>query len=73
MFIPVAHFLLVPGFFLFGVHVFLSRMRTADVTTSIRGTCPDCATEQDFEMGGPWGLPRSLACAECGRTLRANA
>jgi hypothetical protein len=72
VFIPVAHFLLVPGFFLFGIYVFVSRMRTVEITSSIRGRCPDCTAEQDFETGGPWGLPRSLACGECGRTLRAT-
>jgi hypothetical protein len=72
-FIPVAHFLLVPGFFFFGMHVFASRVRTKEVTARIHGICPDCEVEQEFEAGGKWTLPRSLACGECGRTLRAHA
>ena len=73
VFIPLAHFLLVPGFFLFGLYVFGSRMRTAAITTGIHGICPDCEVEQDFEAGGKWMLPRSLTCGECGRALRAMA
>ena len=73
VFIPVAHFLLVPGFFFFGIDVFVSRVRTAEITTRIHGICPDCGAAQDFERGGKWVLPKSLACGECGRTLRAVA
>ena len=73
VFIPVAHFLLVPGFFFFGIYAFVSRVRTEEVTARIQGICPDCGAEQDFEVGGKWTLPRSLACRACGRTLRATA
>jgi hypothetical protein len=73
VFIPVAHFFLVPGFFLFGIYVFVSRMRVAEITTRIHGACPDCEAEQDFEAGGRWELPRSMTCRACARTLRAVA
>ncbi len=73
VFIPVAHFLLVPGFLFFGIYVFVSRLRAHEVTMRIHGVCPDCGEEQDFEVGGKWALPRSLACRACGRTLRAVA
>ena len=72
LFIPVAHFLLVPGFFLFGIYVFVTRLKTEEITTKVAGICPDCAVEQEFEAGGTWGLPRSMACVGCGRTLRAT-
>ena len=72
VFIPVAHFLLVPGFFSYGIFIFVSRMRTAEITASVQGACPDCTAEQDFEAGGRWVLPRSFACRECGRTLQAT-
>ena len=72
VFIPVAHFLLVPGFFLFGIYVFASRMRVTEITARVQGSCPDCASEQAFESGGRWELPRSMTCGACGRTLRAT-
>jgi hypothetical protein len=73
VFIPIAHFLLVPGFFFLGIYVFVSRVQTEEITTRIYGICPDCEVEQEFEAGGTWTLPRSLACRPCGRTLRATS
>lgn len=70
-FIPVAHLLLVPAFFLFGIYVFVSRMRAEEVATRVIGSCPDCGAAQEFDTGGKWRLPRSLSCGECARTLRA--
>lgn len=72
VFIPVAHFLLVPGAFLFGLYLFASRMQTPEITRRVHGTCPDCGVEQDFEAGGAWKLPRSLRCGSCSRSLRAR-
>ena len=72
-FIPVGHFLLVPGFFLFGIYVFTARLRTGEITVGMRGMCPDCGSDQAFDPGGTWILPRTLTCGECGRALRATA
>ncbi len=73
IFIPVGHFLLVPGFFLFGIYVFVSRFRATELTRDVRGPCPDCGREQRFDVSGRWSLPRSLDCTECGRALRATS
>jgi predicted RNA-binding Zn-ribbon protein involved in translation (DUF1610 family) len=73
LFIPVAHFLLVPGFLIFGIIVFVSRMRVRVRAESVHGTCPDCGAEQDFEAAGAWSLPRRLDCTHCGRSLTARA
>ena len=72
MFIPVAHFLLVPGFVLAGVFVFTKRARTREVTESIHGICPDCGHEQDFDSSSDWHLPMQLTCANCSRLLTAS-
>ena len=72
-FIPVAHFLLVPGFGLFGVFVFFKRLRTRAVPTSVKGTCPDCGLAQSFDLGGEWQLPRTLNCTGCSRALKARS
>ena len=71
--IPVAHFLLVPGFLVFGIAVFFRRLQTHRSTLSIRGRCPDCGSEQEFEKDLDWELPVSLVCEQCGRTLRGTA
>ncbi len=74
IFIPVAHFLLVPGFALVGVFVFAKRTRTREVTESIHGTCPHCGEEQDFDSSSLWHLgPMHLTCANCSRLLTASA
>jgi hypothetical protein len=72
VFIPVAHFLLVPGFFLAGLVVFAKRMRRGVVVDSVRGACPDCEHEQQFEAPGAWRLPAHLTCAKCHRLLTAS-
>ena len=71
--IPVAHFLLVPGLLIFGIVVFFRRLRMHRATVSIRGRCPDCGSEQEYEKGLVWEVPVSLVCGQCGRTLRGIA
>ena len=41
VFIPVAHVLLVPSFFGFGIYQFIDRVRTAELTRDARGACPN--------------------------------
>ncbi len=72
LFIPVAHFLLVPGFFLAGLVVFAKRMRRGVVVDSVHGTCPDCNHEQPFDVSSDWRLPMHLTCANCHRLLTAS-
>jgi hypothetical protein len=73
VFIPVAHFVLVPGFVIYGVFTFVQRLRTATVVVSAHGTCPDCGAEQDLDLFGPWRAGRDLSCRECHRSLRLAA
>ena len=72
VFIPVAHFLLVPGFFLAGLVVFVKRMRRKVVVDTVRGACPDCNHDQSFDTANDWGLPMHLTCANCSRLLTAS-
>ena len=73
VFIPVAHFFLVPGFFVAGVVVFFRR-RTADrVVMSVSGRCPDCGLEQSFDAPSRWQPPLALDCKQCHRRLRMSA
>ncbi len=73
VFIPVAHFLLVPGFVLFGLFLFVTRIRTDRVVVDATGTCPDCGTQQTLDVHGRWHLPRQLACSHCHRILTLAA
>ena len=68
--IPVAHFLLVPSFFVYGLWQFFQRLGTAEVAAAARGTCPDCGAEQVLELAPRWRAPQPVTCRHCGRGLR---
>jgi hypothetical protein len=68
VFIPIAHFVLVPSFLCIGVWQFLRRLRTGELVRGAHGSCPDCGTEQDFELGSS-GVPQSVTCGRCHRGL----
>ena len=70
VFIPVAHFALVPGFLLFGVYQFFQKVTTPAVGRDAKGTCPDCGAEQEFELAARWRDPQLVSCASCRRGLR---
>ena len=72
VFIPVAHFLLVPGFALFGAYTFFERLGARDVVTAAEGICPDCGKPQQLDIGGRWRLPRRVACRHCQRALQIS-
>jgi hypothetical protein len=68
VFIPIAHFVLVPSFLFIGVWQFVRRLKTAALLRGAHGRCPDCGAEQDFEIGSA-RFPQSVACASCHRGL----
>lgn len=70
VFIPVAHFILVPSFLLYGIWQFAQRIGTTSFALDARGTCPDCHAEQTFELASRWQLPQPVTCASCHRGLR---
>jgi len=72
VFIPVAHFLLVPSFALFGAYTFFERLSARQVVTAAEGTCPDCGKPQKLDTGGRWRVPRDVACRHCQRALRIS-
>ena len=71
--IPVAHFVLVPSFFLYGLYIFARRLTADEVAVAGRGTCPDCRQEQALDVLGRWSLPRTTSCRYCQRRLWLTA
>jgi len=69
VFIPVAHFLLVPSFFLYGLLQFSSRLGTVELARDAEGTCPDCGTAQRLELSARWQAPQQVSCRHCHRGL----
>lgn len=70
VFIPVAHFLLVPSFALYGAYAFFERLGARQVVTAAEGICPDCGKPQKLDTRGRWHVPRDVACRYCQRSLR---
>jgi hypothetical protein len=73
VFIPVAHFVLVPGFLGYGAWQFFQRLGTAELATAARGTCPDCGTEQALDLPPRWRTPQAVTCGHCSRGLRLTS
>ncbi len=71
--IPIAHFVLVPSLFLYGVYTFFRRLTADQVAVAGRGTCPDCGREQALDVVGRWSVPRNTSCRYCQRGLRLTA
>ena len=70
VFIPVAHFVLVPSFVLYGMWQLFQRLGTAELATDAHGACPDCGTEQTLELAPRWRAPQPVTCKQCHRGLR---
>jgi len=69
VFIPVAHFVLVPTFVALGAFLAWTRARADIVVAQAHGACPDCGVEQDLDVPGRWSLPYRVACRACHRAL----
>jgi hypothetical protein len=65
LFIPVAHFILVPVFLTAGAVTAIKRWLEVRRLTEVRGPCPRCGAQQVFKGGGRFGPGRSLACPAC--------
>ncbi len=74
VFLPIAHFVLVPSFFLLGIWQFFRRLRQGEQVRGAHGRCPDCGAEQDFELSaGGRRFPQGIQCRSCGRGLTLAA
>src|SRR5256885_7913168 len=72
VFIPVAHFLLVPSFAVYGAYTFFERMGARQIAVAVEGTCPDCRQAQTLETRGRWRLPPNVACRLFPHSLRVT-
>ena len=72
VFIPIAHFVLVPGCFVMGLVTLFRRMGQGTLIASARATCPDCGAEQVLDMKGPFRGLSDIVCRQCQRSLTAS-
>jgi hypothetical protein len=73
IFLPVLHFVLVPGFVIGGVVLAAVRLREDRTLARVEGTCPRCRAGLDVTPGGRFRLPRSVQCPQCKNTLTLAA
>lgn len=69
VFVPLLHFVLVPGLLVGGVLMGLLRARERGTIVSVRGRCPACSVEQTTALKAPLVPAVSFRCASCGRPL----
>jgi len=70
VFIPVAHFVLVPSFLAYGAWQFFQRLGTVELVIDARGTCPDCGAGQALDLAPRWRAPQPVTCRLCHRGLQ---
>lgn len=65
VFIPLAHFVLVPGFLVLGVTWAVVRGRERERLLQLRGTCPRCGRDEEFGRGTRQGGQLWVTCPGC--------
>jgi hypothetical protein len=65
VFVPVAHFLLVPTFAVAGVVMAVKRAREDRRLVLLRGTCPRCGAPAELRPGGRFVAGRHVDCPTC--------
>jgi len=71
--IPIAHFLLVPGFFIVGIIKAIKLWSKAEDGLTAEGECPVCHNQISFNLEKSVELPQWRDCPECGESLELNA
>ena len=69
VFIPAAHFVLVPGFLITAFVILAVRLGQRAVVVNAKGSCPDCGAEQELDLPKSWRLPVDTSCRSCQRRL----
>jgi hypothetical protein len=69
VFLPVLHFVLVPGLLLLGPALAWAKLHEADTLLAVEGPCPACAAPLHATPGQPWRERTLLRCDACGRRL----
>lgn len=64
IFIPIAHLILVPGFFLGGIGLAVARWRRRDRFAAFEASCPVCGAPHLFDLEEAAELPRRLRCPD---------
>jgi|RhiMetdeSRZDD1v2_1073273.scaffolds.fasta_scaffold209492_1 hypothetical protein len=69
VFIPLAHFVLVPGVLVAGGVIAANRLREEWRLARVLGVCPRCRQTLDVAPGGRFKSGRTFECPHCLNTL----
>jgi hypothetical protein len=69
VFLPLLHFVLVPGLLVLGPALAWRRLHEAETLVLAEGACPACGAPQRFALGSPWRARTLLRCEACGRAI----
>ena len=69
IFIPLAHFVLVPSFAIAGIAMFVVRVLDDTSLVQAEGVCPRCHVQRTFEGAGRYRPGRTVHCAGCGSQI----
>jgi len=67
--VPIAHFVLVPGFFVLGIVLAAARAREAASVLGAAGRCPRCDAERAFIASGRLREESKAQCPACRNEL----
>jgi hypothetical protein len=67
--VPIAHFVLVPGFLVLGIVLALQRGREAASVRAVEGHCPRCNAERTFIASGALRAEMRAQCPVCRNEL----
>jgi len=70
VFIPIAHFFLVPAFFFAGPILGISRYKQMDSKEKVVGLCPQHKTETSIALEANDKFPKWTYCPECNASLQ---
>jgi len=73
VFLPVAHFVLVPAFLAAGAITAGLRLREDRRLLSVRGVCPRCHVDQEFPAEQRFSQEQTLDCPRCHTHLTLTA
>ncbi len=70
LFIPIAHFFLVPTFLIAGPVMAFMKYKVETVLEKAHGVCPECSQTVDIELDPGDKLPKRTYCPACNKPLQ---
>lgn len=69
LFIPIAHFFLVPAFLIAGPVLFVLRIKQHEAKENVEGSCPSCNEKISITLENTDQLPKRTYCPACDKAI----